>query len=396
MNIIIDLEFKDLIPPLAPEEYSGLEENILAEGCRDALVLWGDVLVDGHNRYEICKKHDLPFKTVQAEFGSRNEAVEWIIRNQFGRRNLSAYDRSRLALRLKPVIAEKAKEHQGERTDICQNSDKSTIDTKKVIAKAAGVSHDTIAKVEKIESKATPEVKQQLRNGDISINQAYQSIKREEKKQEVQQRIEEHAAVQTGIVDIQDTDRKYNIIYADPPWQYWEGGNKNQSLHYTTRFDKDLIVDVIPGCANVVKTKPNVDKLGVDYIAVLKDGSEVTIDAKTRRPGSSKFWKSGEPELCLERYSVVEQKKIGWLFKSSTIHPDYILYTFDRNDTDKFYLIPYLLLRKAAWKYWRSWATRYGVKQQPNDSYGGYTSDAVFVPASMVISAVSEQMVGIV
>ena len=186
---------------------------------------------------------------------------------------------------------------------------------------------------EKIESKATPEVKQQLRNGDISINQAYQSIKREEKKQEVQQRIEEHAAVQTGIVDIQDTDRKYNIIYADPPWQYWEGGNKNQSLHYTTRFDKDLIVDVIPGCANVVKTKPNVDKLGVDYIAVLKDGSEVTIDAKTRRPGSSKFWKSGEPELCLERYSVVEQKKIGWLFKSSTIHPDYILYTFDRNDT---------------------------------------------------------------
>ena len=236
MQIIIDKEFQSLIPPLTVEEYEGLEKSILAEGCRDALVLWGDILVDGHNRYKICTSHNVPFQTTQKDFADRNDALRWIILNQFGRRNLPAYERARLALRLKPVIAEKAKAQQV-RTDenrVCQISDKQAIDTKREIAKAAGVSHDTIAKVEKIERQAAPEVKEQLRKGELSINQAYQTVRREEKKQEVQQRIEEHAAEQTGVVDIQQTDRKYNIIYADPPWRYWESGNKNQALHYTT------------------------------------------------------------------------------------------------------------------------------------------------------------------
>lgn len=241
LKIVIDDEFRSLIPSLTEDEYKGLEQSILKEGCRDALVLWGDTLIDGHNRFEICTKYGLPFKTINANFQDRQAAVEWIILNQFGRRNLPAYERARLALRLKPVIAEKAKEKQREAGGaVRQISDKAVIDTKKEIAKVSGLSHDTIAKVEKIERQAAPEVKDQLRKGELSINQAYQTVRREEKKQEVQKRIEEHAAVQTGVVDIQATDRKYNIIYADPPWQYWESGNKNQSLHYTTMPIDDI------------------------------------------------------------------------------------------------------------------------------------------------------------
>ena len=244
MNIIIDNEFRSLIPPLTPEEYDGLAASILADGCRDALVLWGDTLVDGHNRYEICTTHDVPFQTVQKEFADRNDVLRWIILNQFGRRNLPAYERAKLALRLKPLIAKKAKANQAvyhgnqygglSQKSVEVQTQIKPIDTQKEIAKAAGVSHDTIAKVEKIERQAAPEVKEQLRKGEMSINQAYQTVRREEKKQEVQQRIEEHAVEQTGVVDIQQTDRKYNIIYADPPWRYWESGNKNQALHYTT------------------------------------------------------------------------------------------------------------------------------------------------------------------
>ena len=59
-------EFESLIPPLQAEERAQLEANILAEGCRDPLVLWDDVLLDGHNRYAICRKHGIPFRTVQA------------------------------------------------------------------------------------------------------------------------------------------------------------------------------------------------------------------------------------------------------------------------------------------------------------------------------------------
>ena len=62
----IDAEFQSLIPPLTYEEKKMLEESILSEGCRDAIVVWNDTIIDGHNRYEICKKHGIHFETVQS------------------------------------------------------------------------------------------------------------------------------------------------------------------------------------------------------------------------------------------------------------------------------------------------------------------------------------------
>lgn len=186
----IDNDFKALIPPLSKEEFEQLEQNCLRDGIRDSLIVWDDngefVLIDGHNRYEIAQKHNLPYNHKRMTFPNREAVIEWIILNQFGRRNLSAYDRSLLALKLKPVIAERAKENQGARTDICQKSDKS-IDTKKELAKVAGVSHDTIHKVEVIQEKAPEEVKEKLKSGDISINQAYSAIKSAENETHRQQ-----------------------------------------------------------------------------------------------------------------------------------------------------------------------------------------------------------------
>lgn len=193
VKILIDDEFKNLIPPLTDEEYKGLEDSIVKEGCRDALILWGNTLIDGHNRYEICTKHNIPFKTVEHNFDSRQAVIEWIILNQFGRRNLPAHERARLALRLKPVIAERAKAQQArtEENRVCQISDEQAIDTKKEIAKVAGVSHDTIAKVETIENKAPEPVVMASRKGEISVNSAYEVTKLEPQEQkEIAHRIE--------------------------------------------------------------------------------------------------------------------------------------------------------------------------------------------------------------
>ena len=87
----IDSEFKKLIPPLTKEERSQLEENILAEGCRDPLTVWKghNILLDGHNRYEICDKYGVEFYVSEIELGDREEAKIWILQNQLGRRNLS-------------------------------------------------------------------------------------------------------------------------------------------------------------------------------------------------------------------------------------------------------------------------------------------------------------------
>ena len=177
MNITIDTEFRTLIPPLTAEEFSQLEANCLENGIQDSLKTWSGILVDGHNRYEIAEKHGLSYKTDEMEFESRDDVKLWIIKNQLGRRNLSAYVRSVLALKLKPVIAEKAKERQSTHTEQgYQKSDKAE-HTAKELAKVAGDSHDTIHKVETIEKSDNEEVKQAVRNKEMSIDKAYREVK---------------------------------------------------------------------------------------------------------------------------------------------------------------------------------------------------------------------------
>ena len=173
MQLTVKQEFKKLIPPLTFDEFKTLEANILNEGIRDPLTIWGDVLLDGHNRYEIATKHNIPFTTVERFFDGDLDAKIWMINNQFGRRNLSNYQRSVLALEMENVFSEKAKEKQKEAGGaVRQISDKAVIDTKKELANVAKVSHDTIAKVKVIQAKATEEVKEKLSSGNLSINEA--------------------------------------------------------------------------------------------------------------------------------------------------------------------------------------------------------------------------------
>lgn len=182
LHLKIDEEFRSLIPPLTADEYQQLKENILKDGCRDALVIWNDTIIDGHNRYQICTENGIEFKTVEMEFTDRDDAKAWIIKNQFGRRNLQSFVRGELALKLKPILAKQAKERQGTRNDlnIVQKSAPSeSIKTRDELATIAGTSHDTISKVEKILEKGTPEQIQRARQGGKgnSVNAIYQEIK---------------------------------------------------------------------------------------------------------------------------------------------------------------------------------------------------------------------------
>lgn len=123
LNIQIDPEFKSLIPALSHEEYSQLEQNLIKETSPDSILLltWNGVLIDGHNRYEICTKHNIPFKTVEKNgFKDRDDAKVWIIQNQFGRRNINLYQRNKLALNLKEILEKKAKEKEALRKTIQQ------------------------------------------------------------------------------------------------------------------------------------------------------------------------------------------------------------------------------------------------------------------------------------
>ena len=107
-DIVVLPELKAYIDPLTPEEHDALERSILAEGCRDALVLWGNILVDGHNRFGICHKHGLPFQTVQnTRFQNMEDVHLWMIDQHLGRRSVSEFQRGVLALRKREIIAER-------------------------------------------------------------------------------------------------------------------------------------------------------------------------------------------------------------------------------------------------------------------------------------------------
>ena len=173
----IDPEISVLIPALTPEERDGLRASIAAEGCRDPLVVWTDtgILLDGHNRLAICTDLGKPYNTVGMTFAGRPEAVAWVIRNQFNKRNLNNFQKSELALKLGDVLRPAAEERMlAGKSDPEQNSDQGRVNEQ--IARAAGVSHDTIYRAQYVIERAAPVVLKELRAGDISLNHAYQRI----------------------------------------------------------------------------------------------------------------------------------------------------------------------------------------------------------------------------
>ena len=239
-DIKIDAEFAALIPPLSREERQQLEDNIVEHGgARDPLVVWSKngtlTLIDGHNRYEICTRLEFDFDIKEMRFKDRSHAEEWIIRNQFGRRNLSAYVRTQLALRLEENIAARAKANQVRKPadSVCQKSDKQKIDTKKEVAKAASVSHDTVAKVKKIDAaekagKVDAETVAKLRTGEVSINRVVRDLKEQETaaKREQQKvvaiakRQEVDGLYLGDFREIGDKipDASVDLIFTDPPY----------------------------------------------------------------------------------------------------------------------------------------------------------------------------------
>lgn len=96
LTLTIDPEFKSLIPKLRKNEYLQLESNVMMDGCREAIITWNGIIVDGHNRYEICHRHQIPFKIQEMDFDCREAVMAWICANQLGRRNISEETRKYL------------------------------------------------------------------------------------------------------------------------------------------------------------------------------------------------------------------------------------------------------------------------------------------------------------
>ncbi|MDL2357242.1 MAG: hypothetical protein QFF03_18455 [Pseudomonadota bacterium] len=177
MNITINEELRAFIDPLTANESAALERSLLAEGCRDALVLWGETLIDGHNRYDICSRHGIAFRTVQnTTFSSLDDVMLWMIDNHLARRSVSDYQRGVLALRKKDIVTARVAQQAGQ-PDVAAPADAAGAppppwNTREDVAKAARVSSNTISQIERIQKAATPQLVEAVRAGTISINAA--------------------------------------------------------------------------------------------------------------------------------------------------------------------------------------------------------------------------------
>jgi N6-adenosine-specific RNA methylase IME4 len=267
LPIIIDPEFQALIPPLRPDERAQLEANIKLEGVRDPLVVWAeqDILLDGHNRHAIATALGLPFDVRRLSFASRDDAILWVVNNQFGRRNLTTAARAELAMRIEPILAAQAKERQlatlkrGDELPVVLKSDQrgtrdaNATKTATQAAEAAGLKRDTYHKAKTILTTAPAPIVEAFKAGDLSTNQAYQQVRREQKEQAREQRRQENrdkiasapepAALAANV--------KYATIVIDPPWDWGDEGDGDQ----------------------LGRARPDYATMGIDQLAALDVGA---------------------------------------------------------------------------------------------------------------------------
>lgn len=157
--------------------------------------------------------------------------------------------------------------------------------------------------------------------------------------------------------------------------------------------DLETIRAMICGCDSVVKANERMDKIGIDYIATLRRGREIYIDAKAREVGCSKFWKNG-PEMALETWSVVPENgypgKVGWTLDEAK-QTELVLFTFDPTDHKNCYLVSFQLLRMAFRSYLPEWRNVYQkATQKTPGNGGGWRSQCIFVPVYAVYEAIND------
>ncbi|MGB4459754.1 MAG: DNA modification methylase [Bacillota bacterium] len=235
MTLKILPEIEENLFPLKPEELNLLEESILSEGVRDALVVWpkdGElILVDGHNRYRIAKDHNIPFEIKEKKFDSIDEVKVWVINNQLGRRNLPDYIKFELIQKKKEILLEIGKKTQGMRTDLLSPSDKKLEephDTRKLIAKDLGWSTGKVAMAEMVYKKGPEELKEKLRKGEVSIKQAYKRISKQAQKEKILNKrladvdnFKDNDKVRLILGDFREAnieDESVDLILTDPPY----------------------------------------------------------------------------------------------------------------------------------------------------------------------------------
>jgi len=177
-----------------PDEREQLEENIISSRkCYDPIILWEGIIIDGHNRYEICMEHGIEFQIVEMPLGSREEAIVWILENQLHRRNLTDVARIEIALLKAEMLREKAQRNQsraggdkkseGSLLPLGPKPEIESVHVQEAIAAEAGVSKGKLCNYMQIKEHGSPELLEQVQSGALKVGTAHRLLTKEILKQ---------------------------------------------------------------------------------------------------------------------------------------------------------------------------------------------------------------------
>lgn len=248
------------------------------------------VLLDGHNRYAISLKNNLPFEVEYLDFEELNDAKLWMIDNQKGRRNLSDFVKFELAQVKAEILKEKgrmvmsekgldgAKSKWGLSIIDKPHEPQRSHNTREEIASDLGWSTGKLAMADVVNKKADEETKNKLRRNELSINQVYKDIKKEHRKKEIEKQKQE----------IQNSDPLkitglYDVIVLDPPWNYgreYDPEGSRVANPYPEMTQAELLAMEIPAKQNCIMwlwtthqfiwdAKELLKHWGFDYKAIL-------------------------------------------------------------------------------------------------------------------------------
>jgi hypothetical protein len=255
-SLTINNDLKSVIPPLTNEEFSLLEDSIINDGCRDAIIYWSyngsNIIVDGHNRFAICEKHGIAYKTNELTFNSFDDAKVWIINNQNARRNLTDGWKWELAQVKKELLLRQGEEKRiqtlkkGDKLPDISTIDKTGHNTQKQIASELGWSTGKVAVADIVWREADSIIKDSIKSGEISFNQAFNEIKKATKKADIEKSKDAYVS-------------KFNELIVKPYVSL------NNCLDYLKEFNDDSI-DVIITDPPYMTDVDDIDKFAYDWV----------------------------------------------------------------------------------------------------------------------------------
>jgi 16S rRNA G966 N2-methylase RsmD len=304
-GIVIDAEFAALIAPLRDDERQQLEQSLMADGCRDPLVTWRGILIDGHNRLEICTRRGIPYRTVEVALPTREHVLCWIEQNQLGRRNLTVDQRAAIALSVYKRQAALSLSERNKRNRAGGPVVEDTVSTtsterlRTAIAKEAGIPERKLRAIAEIERQA-PTAVEEIRSGRKTIAEVTRDLRIAERQNRIAKARtiaesvpadERYVLHHCGLSDAPLADDSVDVIITDPP--------------YAREF--------LPVYSELAALAMRVLKPGGPLVVMISQGYLPEVLARLTMPGLDWRW-----ELCFKcpgQSSIVYSPRVTPMWK---------------------------------------------------------------------------------